>query len=192
MENREGNTTNRAPAEQAVATDKLKTKTKQKVTRPSKAKKREGQVPEQVDQSGRGITRSGKKAPIFWDSDGVDGGKSSLRVVLEWMTNPANYNKWRGSDRTSGKTKEALLPEIVAQLKAVCIEHRDSPGVREKINSLEKQWRQAEDFRLATGAGITDEKSLRDALLKRCPYYYDLHDVMMTLTLFASTQSRHV
>ncbi|KAF4044624.1 hypothetical protein GN244_ATG03030 [Phytophthora infestans] len=95
------------------------------------------------------------------------------------MTNPANYNKWRGSDRTSGKTKEALLAEIVAQLKAVGIEHRDSPGVREKINSLEKQWRQAEDFRLPTGAGITDEKSLRDALLKRCPHYYDLHDVIM-------------
>ncbi|KAG1706284.1 hypothetical protein DVH05_001432 [Phytophthora capsici] len=135
MENREGNKTNRAPAEQAVATDKPKTKTKQKVTRSSKAKKREGQVPEQVDQSGRGMTRSGKKAPIFWDSDGVDGGKSSLRVVLEWMTNPANYNKWRGSDRTSGKMKEALLAEIVAQLKAVGIEHRDSPGVREKINT---------------------------------------------------------
>ncbi|KAG1710135.1 hypothetical protein DVH05_017142 [Phytophthora capsici] len=50
MENREGNTTNRAPAGQAVATDKLKTKTKQKVTRPSKAKKREGQVPKQVDR----------------------------------------------------------------------------------------------------------------------------------------------
>ncbi|KAG1704836.1 hypothetical protein DVH05_004864 [Phytophthora capsici] len=113
MENREGNTTNRAPAEQAVATDKLKTKTKQKVTRPSKAKKREGQVPEQVDQSGRGMTRSEKKAPIFWDSDGVD-----------------------GCDRTSGKTKEALLAEIVAQLKAVGIEHRDSPGVREKINPI--------------------------------------------------------
>ncbi|KAF4034994.1 hypothetical protein GN244_ATG13010 [Phytophthora infestans] len=125
------------------------------------------------------MTRSGKKAPIFWDSDGVDGGKSSLRVVLEWMTNPANYNKWRGSDRTSGKTKEALLAEIVAQLKAVGIEHRDSPGVRENINSLEKQWRQAEDFRLATVAGITDGKSLRDALLKRCPHYDDLHDVMM-------------
>ncbi|KAE8966578.1 hypothetical protein PR003_g29430 [Phytophthora rubi] len=60
----------------------------------------------------RGTTRAGKKAPIFWDSDGVDGGKSSLRVVLDWMTNPANYDKWRGSDRHNGNTKEALLKQI--------------------------------------------------------------------------------
>ncbi|POM78164.1 Hypothetical protein PHPALM_4338 [Phytophthora palmivora] len=100
-------------------------------------------------------------------------------VVLEWMTNPANYDKWRGSDRTSGKTKEALLTEIVDRLEAVGIKHRDSSGVREKINTLEKQFHEAEDFRLGTGAGITDEKDLRSVLLKRSPHYYDLHDVML-------------
>ncbi|KAG7385970.1 hypothetical protein PHYBOEH_008854 [Phytophthora boehmeriae] len=99
--------------------------------------------------------------------------------VLEWMTNPSNYDRWRGSDRTSGKTKEALLTEIVDRLVAVGIKHRDSTGVREKINTLEKQFREAEDFRLGTGAGITDEKDLRSALLKRSPHYYDLHDVMV-------------
>ncbi|OWZ21183.1 hypothetical protein PHMEG_0004300 [Phytophthora megakarya] len=62
------------------------------------------------------ITRSGKKPPIFWASDGVNWGKSSLRVVLEWMTNPANFDKWPGSDHTSGKTKETLLTEIVGRL----------------------------------------------------------------------------
>lgn len=146
-----------------------------KASRPSKRKEQGGQPSETC----RGTTRSGKKAPIFWDSDGVNGGKSSLRVVLEWMTNPANYDKWRGSDRTSGKTKEALLTDIVDRLKAVGIEHRDSAGVREKINTLEKQFREAEDLRLGTRADITDEKDLRSALLKRSPHYYYLHDVML-------------
>ncbi|KAG3081906.1 hypothetical protein PC116_g13606 [Phytophthora cactorum] len=74
-----------------------------------------------------------------------------VRVVLDWMTNPSNYN---------GKNKEALLNQIVQQLLSVGIEHRDSAGVLEKINTLEKQFRMAEDFLAGTGAGITDEKDL--------------------------------
>ncbi|KAF4133542.1 hypothetical protein GN958_ATG17266 [Phytophthora infestans] len=57
----------------------------------------------------RETTRAGKSTPTFWDPDGVDGGKSFLRVVLDWLSDPSNYDKWRGSDRTNGQTKEALL-----------------------------------------------------------------------------------
>ncbi|OWY97172.1 hypothetical protein PHMEG_00032362 [Phytophthora megakarya] len=79
-----------------------------------------------VDKPGlRATTRTGKKAPIFWDSDGVNGGKTSLRVILDWMSDQANYDKWRGSDRNSGKTKEALLGEILEQLEKAHIKHRD-------------------------------------------------------------------
>ncbi|EGZ10899.1 hypothetical protein PHYSODRAFT_317903 [Phytophthora sojae] len=108
------------------------------------------------------LTRPGKKAPIFWDSEGVDGGKSSLRV--------------RGSDRNNGNTKKALLKQMAAGIKIVI-----APAIlcREKINTLEKQYREAQDFLAATGAGITDEKDLRAIVQKRCPYYYELHDVMI-------------
>lgn len=50
-----------------------------------------------------------KRKPIFRDRDGVNDGKSSLQVVLEWLSTETSYNKWRGSDRNSGNTKEALL-----------------------------------------------------------------------------------
>ncbi|KAF1785259.1 hypothetical protein GQ600_9470 [Phytophthora cactorum] len=43
-----------------------------------------------------GTTRNGKKAPIFWDSD-VSTEEVFSSVVLDWMTNPSNYN---------GKTKK--------------------------------------------------------------------------------------
>ncbi|KAI9980490.1 hypothetical protein PInf_030122 [Phytophthora infestans] len=45
---------------------------------------------------------SGKKPNMYWDKDGVDGGKSSLDVLLDWMTIDTNYNRWHGADRTSG------------------------------------------------------------------------------------------
>ncbi|KAG7386144.1 hypothetical protein PHYPSEUDO_000576 [Phytophthora pseudosyringae] len=118
-----------------------------------------------------------KKKPIFWDRDSVNEGKSSLQVVLDWLSTETNYNKWRGSDRNNGNTKEALLKEIVAELKAEVITHSTTGEVREKINTIEKQFREAVDFQAQTGSGITSESTLRGEILKRCPYYYKLADV---------------
>ncbi|KAG1710166.1 hypothetical protein DVH05_017172 [Phytophthora capsici] len=124
-----------------------------------------------------GKTQRTKKKPIFWDRDGVNEGKSSLQVVLDWLSTETNYNKWRGSDRNSGNTKEALLKEIVSELSAVGINHRSTGDVREKINTIEKQFREAIDFQAQTGSGITSESTLRGEILKRCPYFYKLVDV---------------
>ncbi|EEY58250.1 uncharacterized protein PITG_00889 [Phytophthora infestans T30-4] len=88
-----------------------------------------------------GTTRAGKKTPIFWDSDGVDGGKFDFRVVLDSLSDPSNYAKWRGSDRTHAQMNEALLNQIAHRLEAADITHRDSAGACEKINTLEKQCR---------------------------------------------------
>ncbi|KAG7390746.1 hypothetical protein PHYPSEUDO_006865 [Phytophthora pseudosyringae] len=107
-----------------------------------------------------GKTARIKRKPIFWDRDGVNDGKSSLQVVLVWLATETNYNKWRGSDRNNGNTKEALLKEIVAELRAVGIAHRATGDVR---------------------AGITSESTLRGEILKRCPYYYQLAAVFESL-----------
>ncbi|KAF4146528.1 hypothetical protein GN958_ATG04301 [Phytophthora infestans] len=84
-----------------------------------------------------------KRKPIFRDRDGVNDGKSSLQVVLEWLSTETSYNKWRGN-------------------------------VREKINTIEKQFQEALDFQAQAGAGITSESTLSGEILKRCPYYYQL------------------
>ncbi|KAE9352675.1 hypothetical protein PF008_g5351 [Phytophthora fragariae] len=56
-----------------------------------------------------GKTMRSKKKPIFWDHDAVKEGKSSLQFVLDWLSTEINYNKWRGSDRINGNTKEAMF-----------------------------------------------------------------------------------
>ncbi|KAG7393146.1 hypothetical protein PHYPSEUDO_012482 [Phytophthora pseudosyringae] len=92
-----------------------------------------------------------KKKSIFWDKDGVDGGKSSVDVVIDWMTTEANYNRWRGSDHNNGNTKEALLKESVAALKSVGIEHRSPAQIREKIGNIEEKYHVAEVFFVSNG-----------------------------------------
>eukprot|EP00644_Phytophthora_capsici_P003063 jgi/Phyca11/102717/e_gw1.7.653.1 len=126
-----------------------------------------------------GPAKRSKKKIIFWDKDGFDGGLPSVEVLLNWMTKEGNYDKWRGSDRNNGNTKEFLLKEIVAALKTVGIEHRSPAQIREKISNIEEKYRLAQDFLSQTGSGITDETTLRAEVLKRCPYYYRLQDVML-------------
>ncbi|KAG1710291.1 hypothetical protein DVH05_017295 [Phytophthora capsici] len=108
-----------------------------------------------------GPAKRSKKKIIFWDKDGFDGGLPSVEVLLNWMTTEGNYDKWRGSDRNNGNTKEFLLKEIVAALKTVGIEHRSPAQIREKISNIEEKYRLAQDFLSQTGSGITDETTLR-------------------------------
>jgi hypothetical protein len=49
-----------------------------------------------------------KKKAVPWDRDGVDGGSSSVKIVLEWLTTGSNYPQWR-DDLEEGKTKKNSL-----------------------------------------------------------------------------------
>ncbi|GMF47884.1 unnamed protein product [Phytophthora fragariaefolia] len=69
---------------------------------------------------------------------------------------------------------QALLKEIVDELGATGIQHLTTGDVREKINTIDKHFREAVDFQAQTGSGITSESTLHGEILKRCPYYYQL------------------
>ncbi|ETK75989.1 hypothetical protein L915_17499 [Phytophthora nicotianae] len=115
---------------------------------------------------------------ILWDRDGVKGGPSSMKVLLDWLTAEGNYAMWKGGDSSTGPTKEALCGVIIDKLKDVGITHRKSADVRDKIRYLEKQYRRAIDWLATTGQGTTDDASIRSAILQLCPCYYQLARVM--------------
>jgi hypothetical protein len=59
---------------------------------------------------------------------------------------------------------------------------RDAKNVLNKIHHIERKWREAHNWANATGAGIKEtdgESSFEEIVRKRCPYYFDLLDVMV-------------
>jgi hypothetical protein len=64
-----------------------------------------------------------------------------------------------------------------------CSGKRDKEKVKNKIEHIEKQFKSAHDFsQTETGVGLKDndpEGSFKEIMLKKCPWYFDLLDIMV-------------
>ncbi|PLW10207.1 hypothetical protein PCASD_22756 [Puccinia coronata f. sp. avenae] len=124
-------------------------------------------------------TKQPKKKAIPWERDGVDGGDSSMTILLNWITSDSNYQRWRG-DTEHGKTKKSLCSEILEILKENGIHHRDTKGISQRITDLQTSYNTARDWRRNTGAGILESdlangvKTVEDQLRTICRFWTSL------------------
>ncbi|POW07338.1 hypothetical protein PSHT_09974 [Puccinia striiformis] len=102
------------------------------------------------------VLKTKKKKSILWDRDGVNGGLSSIEIILCWITIGKNYEKWRG-DKEQGKTKVRLLTEINKYMNESGIFHQGPKGIRQRIGELQKSYNKARDFLKNTSEGILAE-----------------------------------
>ncbi|PLW12607.1 hypothetical protein PCASD_17146 [Puccinia coronata f. sp. avenae] len=128
-------------------------------------------------------TKQPKKKAIPWERDGVDGGDSSMTILLNWITSDSNYQRWRG-DTEHGKTKKSLCSEILEILKENGIHHRDTKGISQRITDLQTSYNTARDWRRNTGAGILESdlangvKTVEDQLRTICRFWDILDPIM--------------
>jgi hypothetical protein len=114
----------------------------------------------------------------FWHMDGPDEYHNSMSILMDWMTTHGNYRKWRGGNKHSGVTKRRIAGEIATLIKQKINVNRDAKNIQNKIELLESQFKKATDWLNQTGAGCT-EGEISDYIIKLCPYYNELKDVMM-------------
>jgi len=105
---------------------------------------------------------------------------NSMAVMIDWLTTGRNYSQWRGGDKQNGTTKLGIANEIsqIVNDKGVTTE-RTGRDIHLKINCLEQQFRAAKDLLNQTGVDVTCKESIGAAVKHRCPYYYELVDVII-------------
>ncbi|KAI7880677.1 hypothetical protein K492DRAFT_225874 [Lichtheimia hyalospora FSU 10163] len=139
-------------------------------------------------------TAKAKKTYKSWLKDGVNGGPSSMDVLVDWLANTSNYAKWRGgsasissiddennSNSTEQRTpKKILLEEIIENMRQVGIYHRHPKDVASKISTLQSNYRSAREWHEIEGTRLRQAgfhpQTIHEELLKRFPYWDTLND----------------
>ena len=127
-----------------------------------------------------------------WDRDSAPGSSNtSISILIDWMTTEGNYNAYRG-DVVMGKTRDRICNDVAESInKSGVLTTRTGPQVECKIRKLESEFKHALAFFSETGQGLEgndgrklnkDDKgnhpqSVKDLILRRCQYYYELEPV---------------
>jgi len=119
------------------------------------------------------------KGRVPWQTDGPTPEINSMDVIIDCLTKEGNYNQLRGGNKQNGMTKMDIANEISQVIKDKGItSERQGWDIHVKIHRLEQQFWAVKYWLSQTGAGVTCEESIRAAVKQRCPYYYELVEVM--------------
>jgi hypothetical protein len=120
---------------------------------------------------------------LAWNKDGKNGPNDpnhSEFILLAWLTTHGNYERFRGTGN-NGVRKINFANTIASTINNAGVRKvRTGKDVLNKIEYIEKSFRLAHDWsHTETGEGLreTDKGSYEEALLKKCPWYFDLVDI---------------
>mgnify|MGYP005851490981 CR=1 FL=1 len=119
-----------------------------------------------------------------WDKDGNGGTtdpKNSLRILLDWLLEEGNYNRFRGHDN-HGTRKMTYGQILSSRMKeAGCRVERSAEAVVKKIQEIEGKFIRAHDWVNNTGQGVKERdgmETFEGLVRQRCKWYFELLPIM--------------
>lgn len=104
---------------------------------------------------------------------------SSIACPLDWLKTGKNCKRYTGGKGQLREPKAVIVSEILRLIAENGIKTvRLAKDVISKIQALGQSFKSASDWLAGTGAGVEDEKSLRDCIMMRCPYFYEILPIM--------------
>ncbi|EHS64100.1 hypothetical protein PGT21_009581 [Puccinia graminis f. sp. tritici] len=122
------------------------------------------------------VTRRQAGRDHRWDRDAINGGPSSLTILLNWLTTPGNYSRW---DAPGNPDREGICMEILELMENEGIHHRHVWGINHRIQLLRRSYNTARNFI----AHAQREPNIHDGIIllyarRVCPHWDLLHPIM--------------
>jgi hypothetical protein len=135
------------------------------------------------EHSGGGDDADGGNRKGNWDCDGKKGEDdphTSVKILLDWWMKEGNYSKYCGK-HNNGVKKIQYCNQLAEKISKETNTQRTAKNVQSKIQHIEKTFKEAHTFASSeTGAGLKedDDGTFEDAVKKKCPYYFDILEIM--------------
>ncbi|KAG1687984.1 hypothetical protein DVH05_004503 [Phytophthora capsici] len=124
--------------------------------------------------------------PLKWESDGVDGGSSSMELLLEWLAIPRNVERWLNSKKGMNGSRAELISEIAIIFQSHGIT-RSRNGIIGKLWTFEQQVEEAYRWLKQKGVDPFDlSEEMEQKVATTCPYYRQL----IPLLPFSTTRAQ--
>ncbi|EFP86500.2 uncharacterized protein PGTG_12456 [Puccinia graminis f. sp. tritici CRL 75-36-700-3] len=124
------------------------------------------------------LTRSAVARGRSWYLDAVNGGPTSMDILVTWLSTPGNYDRWL-STPIPGPHREDFCTEIVEIMQQHGIHHRNAMGINNRILVIRRSYNSARDFfNHATRAGEEVDPIVL-VYVRRVCQHWDLLDPVM-------------
>ncbi|KAF9157543.1 hypothetical protein BGX20_003850 [Mortierella sp. AD010] len=129
-----------------------------------------GDIAKTSQQQPESSTKPVDKRKSFWLSPEID-------ALVDWITDPDNYEKLNKKKPISGQKVSDIHAEIADYINSICQSGWDKHIVKSKIEYAKKKYDQARAISQRTGAGDTEQETLREQIQDICPHFDRFHEV---------------
>jgi hypothetical protein len=93
------------------------------------------------------------KTWLSWTNDGPDASNNSLKILLDWLTTPGNYNRFTGG--SGGETRQVVVKEIQDKItEARIVSFCSIDSIISKIKEIVSSYKRAHQIKNQTGQSM--------------------------------------